>query len=295
MDEVTIVASELSKLKLVAGEKYKANIAVLQDYNNEWDGELDLWYGPFIKKSTSAWFEGLQRKHIPMDILQLRVSTTLEELSKYDTLVYPHAAILTEETASLLYKYAENGGTLIFGCRTGYKDIQGRCLQIPMPGYARRMTDTTINDFTFIGVNELAPKVDWNGQIMNAVCFNDILSPGKSAKVLGRFDSNYYEAKPALTVNNIGKGYVYYYGAVFDLSAVNAFITNLNLSFESDLVLPEQVELAVRGEYSFLLNYKAKEASIELRGEYINVLDDRVLSGKVQMSGFGVLVLKGHS
>lgn len=164
-----------------------------------------------------------------------------------------------------------------------------------MPGYALKMTDTTIIDFTFIGVNEQIPKVDWNGHIMNAVDFNDILSPGNKAEILGHFDSNYYEGKPALTVNKIGKGNVYYYGAVFDLSAVNAFIANLNLSFKSDFVLPEQVEMAVRGDYSFLLNYKANKANIVLKCEYENVLDGRVLSGKIQMPGFGVLVLRSHS
>jgi beta-galactosidase GanA len=30
----------------IAGSTYQASVAIVKDYDNEWDGELDSWHGP---------------------------------------------------------------------------------------------------------------------------------------------------------------------------------------------------------------------------------------------------------
>lgn len=54
------------------GTRNQANIAIVRDYDNEWDGEYDVWHGPFMWKSNKEWYKALQRKHIPNDVLYLR-------------------------------------------------------------------------------------------------------------------------------------------------------------------------------------------------------------------------------
>ncbi|WP_245948274.1 beta-galactosidase trimerization domain-containing protein [Paenibacillus sambharensis] len=46
----------------------------------------------------------------------------MEDLSNYKVIVYPHPAIMTDETAGLLREYVEQRGRLFFGARTGYKN-----------------------------------------------------------------------------------------------------------------------------------------------------------------------------
>ena len=53
-----------------------------EDYDNEWDGELDQWHGPFHRQSIQAWFAALQYRHIPADALYLRPSTTPADLAR---------------------------------------------------------------------------------------------------------------------------------------------------------------------------------------------------------------------
>ncbi|PZD94223.1 hypothetical protein DNH61_19985 [Paenibacillus sambharensis] len=64
----------------------------------------------------------MQYRHIPVDLITLQSATTLEDLSNYKVIVYPHPAIMTDETAGLLREYVEQRGRLFFGARTGYKN-----------------------------------------------------------------------------------------------------------------------------------------------------------------------------
>ena len=69
-----------------------------------------------------------------MDYVYLLDSTEVEELLKYPVLIYPHPMILSEKKAELLRRYAEEGGCLILGARTGLKDETGKCVMDVMPG-----------------------------------------------------------------------------------------------------------------------------------------------------------------
>lgn len=120
--EASQVGRELNVIgPRVAATETAAGVALVSDYPNEWDGELDTWHGPYTRKSLESWFTALQLRHVPVDALYLRPETVLEDLVRYDVLVYPHPAILTDDTAALLSDYVSGGGTLVFGCRTGYK------------------------------------------------------------------------------------------------------------------------------------------------------------------------------
>ena len=146
------------------------------DYDNEWDGELDVWHGPYTRQSVQAWFTALQYQHIPVDSLYLRSTTTLPDLAPYRVLVYPHPAILADATAALLAEYVRQGGTVVFGARTGYKDLTGQCYMRPFPGPVAELCGVTVADFTRIGPTEAAPALRWpgaDGATITAATFNE--------------------------------------------------------------------------------------------------------------------------
>ena len=217
--EAAQVGRELSELgPRVVGTRTSAQVAIVSDYDNTWDGELDSWHGPYTRRSVQAWFTALQYEHIPVDAVQLQAETGLEDLTPYQVLIYPHPAILTDATAALLTEYVRQGGKLVFGCRTGYKDATGQCYMRPFPGPVAELCGVTVADFTRIGPNENAPALKWSGAdgpAATADGFNDILqveAPG--AEVLAEYAGGYYAGSPALVQNHVGEGSVYYYGAV---------------------------------------------------------------------------------
>lgn len=282
------------------GTRNQANVAIVRDYDNEWDGEYDVWHGPFMWKSNKEWYKALQRRHVPNDVLFLRQKTTLEELTRYDVLVYPHPAIMTDETAALLDQYVQQGGKLIFGCRTGYKDERGQCYMRPFPGAARELCGVTVEEFTMVKGRRTPTSISWSGAtaaVTGADDFNDILQvEEESVEIMAVYGSDYYAGKPAVTRNRRGKGEVWYYGAVFNEQAASIIMDHVGLSSPAEwLELPDEVELQIRSaadvSYTFLLNYNEAPATITLHESRIDLLSGTILSGEVILEGFGVLVL----
>ena len=91
------------------------------------------------------------RAHPRFEFVNINDEGTSRPLENFTAAVYPHPTIMTPARAEILRAYAENGGTLFFGCRSGYKDIDGQCPMMPMPGLLAPLTGCTVEDFTFIG------------------------------------------------------------------------------------------------------------------------------------------------
>jgi len=250
--------------------------------------------------SDDGWFTAAQLTHTPLDFLYLNITKnqSLEQLNKYDLLIYPHATILTEETANLLKAYVAQGGTLILGARTGYKDEFGRCPMRPMPGFASEICGVKVTDYTHLGPGDDEEYAMWDDEKIEAPIFNDILEAIGNGKVLATFKGNYYEGAPALVANKLGKGIAYYYGAGFSSKTAETFQRKLEFAspYSSIIELPKEVELAVRTKnkkkYLFILNYMAYNIEINIKKPMINLLSGDNIMGKVELSKYEVLVLE---
>ncbi len=296
LGELQKLSGELANIEHLAGSKVAAKVALVCDYDNLWDGGLDQWHGPLRRESEKGIYTAAQLAHIPLDILYLQPTTSLEELSRYEILFYPHATILTEKTCALLKAYCEAGGKLVFGARTGYKDERGHCPMRPMPGPAAELVGATVEDFTFIGPNDAPEHALWDGELMEAAQFNDILAP-HGGETLARFKGNYYDGKPALVRKALGKGEALYFGAGFSAQAAGIFLRKLGAKQPLDdmLALPEGIELVVREQngkaYAFLLNYLPDAQEFTAKRPAKDVLSGEAVDGKTMLLGYGVMVL----
>lgn len=109
----------------------------------------DKWHGPLNRESTDGWFKALQRAHIPFEFVNINDEGTSQPLGNFTAAVYPHPTIMTPARAEILRAYTENGGTLFFGCRSGYKDIDGAVPHDADAGLLAPLTGCTVEDFTF--------------------------------------------------------------------------------------------------------------------------------------------------
>lgn len=305
LDELARIAQEWESFApIVAGTSYRADVAILQNYDNDWDGELDIWHGPLTRRSAHEWHKALQYQHIPADIVLLAEETDLTQLQKYRLLVYPHPAVLSQAHATLLEQYVAAGGTVVFGCRSGYKDERGHCrLGQPFPGPLAKLCGITVEDFTALAENGDTPKIRWNQPDaipeMTAELFNEILTPSSAdVEVIAEYATDYYAGKPALTRHAYGRGTAWYFGAAFSESIAAEIIRLAGVSspVADWLQLPEQVEVAIRESDSeslvFLLNYGSEPAAITLASEAYDHLSKMTLSGAAQIEPYGVLVLE---
>lgn len=312
LQEAKQIGEEFTRIgQAIAGTQYTADIAIVRDYDNLWDGEMDAMHGPMEWKSVYAWYKQLQLRHIPADVLYMRKRTALEELQSYHTLIYPHPAIMTERTAALLEQYVQQGGRVIFGTRTAYKNIDGHCNMALLPGPVADLCGITVQEYTLINGSVQAPLLRWKinqapleheqhqkSVKLTADAFNDVLKiQSAEVEVVAEYASDYYAGSPALTRKPHGQGEAWYYGAVFNEGIVEKLIEQLGWqSPVADwLEIPPQVEFGIRernqNRHVFLLNYSSEPAAVQINKPCSDLLTGNPLAGEVQLPGYGVWIL----
>ncbi len=304
--ELKQIAKDTKKLADINGAVYQSEVSILMDYYNDWDGEHDLWHGPLDVKSRDAWFVTLQKRHVPFDFTYIDDNTSPDALSRYKVLIYPHPTIFTQKRAKLLENFIAQGGTVIFGCRSGYKDEYGKCYQMPMPGYVGNLCGCTVEEYTTLSdYDEPICICTKDSKKALAPCFNDVLAAEDSSdtEILATFEGSHYAGKPAIVRKSIGKGFGIYTGSAFayDTAELLADIAGIDMPapYNEAFDIPESVEFAVRQkdstEFVFLLNYGKEPVNIKINdtnAAYKDALTGEVQSGTVTINGYDCLILK---
>ena len=275
-----------------------AKLAIVKDYDNACDAEIDAWHGRLSFPDENTIYQQAQRSHVSCDYLHLADDSALEDLCRYPVLIYPHPAIMTEARAALLKAYVEQGGTLILGCRTGYKQENGQAVLSPPPGLLRDLTGSIVRESGFQHPAEPTVTVNWDGERFEAPVFQDQLDTEGVATVLARYDSSWFAGTPALIEHRLGAGRCLHWGSVFSRTLLEKLFAYAELTgrFDGLLDAPEAVEIAERQKdgrrFLMLLNYLPEEQKIVLRKEMRDLLEDRFVSGTISLPPFGVLVLE---
>ncbi len=294
IEELCRTYRDIQKLQSLCGTDYAAEAAILKDYDNIWDGEEDIWHSEADRISSDSWFRAFQKKHIPFNFVYITDETSPDELKNYKLVVYPHPTIFTEKRAALLEAYIKQGGTVIFGCRTGYKKPNGSCYMMPMPGYAAELVGAEVEEFTFLSPYDSEQFVTIGDARISAPCFNDVLKI-TDGEAIGTFDSNYYAGKPAVSAKKLGRGMAYYFGGAFGEDTARYFIDSIGLEAPLHLNelmdLPEEIEVAVRGEHIILLNYCEEAVTIPCRGSFRELISDTVSNQQIVINGLDAVVL----
>ncbi|MBQ8088037.1 MAG: beta-galactosidase trimerization domain-containing protein, partial [Clostridia bacterium] len=103
----------------------------------------DRWHSRVSWASEEAIFSAAQHTHTPLDYMYID-HADLDALKQYSVLFYPHPSIMTKAREALLRAYVEQGGTVVFGCRSAYKDVNGQCVMEKLPGLLADLTASDI-------------------------------------------------------------------------------------------------------------------------------------------------------
>ena len=107
--EVRDISQKLKKMEGIAGSSYEAQVAVVRDYDNIWNGQADVWQRDLEQASIWGLFQACQHTHTPFDYVYID-HCSKKTLDQYKVVFCPHLAILTQEQADILRHYAEQGG-----------------------------------------------------------------------------------------------------------------------------------------------------------------------------------------
>lgn len=300
--EVKEFYHKLRTLDPVTGADYKGYYAVLQDYDNQFDAEVDHWHGRVERSSEQGIFVASQRLHTPYNVVNLADDYTLEEcvaeeLMGYPALFYPHPVITDARRMLVLDKYVSRGGTLVIGCRAGYKDMQGHCVMQPQPGPFARLTGTTVDDWSFaLPDEEPIMAVTPDGQTMPMPVFNDVLAAGPETKVLAAYANGYFHGAPAITEHAYGNGRVIHLSSTFCSENVAWLLRYLGIAdpLRDVITAPPEVEIAFQEkdgrQYLFVLNYMPTPQTITLHQSATLLYTGETVSGTITLPPYGTAV-----
>ena len=250
--------------------------------------------GAFQRGAVEA---GAQIRIVNME--QFREIDPAELAAQYPVLVAA-VFVTTDDDLSRLAAYAEAGGTLIVGPRTGYGDEEARARHAVAPDVLRPAAGVCYEEFS-----NLAEPLPVQGEGWE-------LSPGaaatqwldgyrlEGAEVLASYDHHYFGAFPAVTSKVAGSGRVVAVGTVpnpaFAVDLFRRFIpTPASSGWERD---PSVTVLSGRtpdGPVWFLHNWSKDPAAATVPVDCTGMVDGAAhRSGdRIELGPWGVTVLAG--
>lgn len=298
--EVKDFYQKFRSIDAVCGAKNVAAFALIKDYDNEWDTEVDVWHRRVAEKSEKEIFIASELFHTPYDVVYLQEDSELNDLTEYPVVIYPHPVIMDEKRVRLLREYVEQGGMLVIGCRSGYKDMNGRCVMMPQPGLLQEITGSDVRDFTFESPAEEKVWAKLQGDkgegAIEMPVFNDILEPLEGTEVLAVYGNSYYDGKAAVTENELGKGKVIHFGSTFSRDNLNWLFEYLGIKepFANVIEAPETLEIVMREKdgkrYLFVLNFQAQDMEFILRKRVKLLYTGEEAEGKQKLPAYGTVV-----
>lgn len=299
--EIAELGQELQKLGDTFLEgKIDAKAAFLFDWDSWWALELtsgptkDMDYLAQVHKYYKAFYE----KNIPVDIIKVTA-----DLSKYKIVVAPLLYMMKPGVAEKIQQFTAEGGTFLATYMTGVADENDRCIFGAAPGELSETlglwveeTDAMFPDeqnSILVNVNSLPLQEKYTSGFL---C--DVIRP-TTAKTLAVYGHDFYKGVPCVTVNEVGKGKAYYLGCEPDDAFLSDFVgciceeQGLAPLFE----IGGEIELSTRtgkdGDVTFAINHGTKTGWVNLgTQQYKNLLKDELLSGKCEIGGRDVMIIR---
>jgi beta-galactosidase len=274
--------------------EYPAETAMVFDYDSSWAvGIQPQHFRLSYVGQVTAWYSAMSPSHSGIDFV-----APGEDLSGYKIVFAPLAHVMATEQAGKIRTFVQNGGVFVAGFRSGVKNENSQMVKTPLPGLLADVMGVTVEDY--VPIYSGKQSVKFAGMLAGwaAECgvWADVLQL-KGAEVLGTYTSGSYAGKPAVTINNFGKGKAVYVGADVMGEGLANLLGKLQAmaAVKQPLQTPPGVEVTVRRaggkQWMFLLNHGAEARSVNLPGQFTDLVSGEARPGKVELKGYDARVL----
>ncbi len=269
---------ERSLMSEISSAPSEAEIALLLDYDSLWALRLQPHHRDFdYMRHLFVYYRALQRLGLPVDIVSVDA-----DLSTYKMVILPTAFLATEEQARSLKDFAEVGGTVLLGVRSGFKTTNNQVIDHPLPGPFRELVGITISDW-----QSLAPGTSFDlsssvsGLAGSATVWVEALnqtsprsqSPDPNLRTLAHYLSGPFSSRAALVEHKLGSGRALYLGWFPNDSQAEALLAHLasQAGVLPLAVVPDGLIVYRRGPYLILLNFTEQQLTASVQGNTISV------------------------
>jgi beta-galactosidase len=276
--DLEAMQAEQTLMSEISAFPKEAHIALLIDYDTLWALRLQPHHREIdYMRLLFVYYRALGRLGYPADIVSIDA-----DLSPYKLVIVPTAFVATDQTTRSLEDYAESGGTILLGVRSGVKTSSNRVTNHEIPGLFRELVGITVSDW-----HSLPPGVSYDftssipGLDGPATVWAEALNlqldgskvTGSDVQILAQYNSNPFNDDAALVEHKFGSGSAFYLGWFPTDQQAMALLSYLASQSEipSIAMVPDGLIVSKRGPYLILLNFTDETLSATVLGTQIEV------------------------
>jgi beta-galactosidase len=301
LEEAKRLGQEIKRLSAtLTGTRCVSPAAIVYNFDNESHAKIERATGQQREASERAVFQALSERHLSPDVRALSSLRGTDDLTAYQIVFFPHAHILTAADLKPLQDYVEGGGTLVFGCWSGYRDRNHWCYDASGKAFYESFVGVRVADFTVVTPGEApAMRFDLSDASSEAPIFNEVLARvTDDVSILASYVSDYYAGKPAVSLRQQGQGRVVYFGSFFTPQNVTALLDALAIRdpLKAWAEIPAEIQATVRSNeaerFCFLLNFTNEPRTVSFEGSAFDLLEERELYGREEIPPYGVCLAR---
>ena len=297
LEEAKRLGQEIKRLgATLRSTRCVSQAAILYDFDNESHARIERMTGKYRDSNELAVYQALSERHLSVDVRALSAIETGADLAGYKIVFFPHAHILTGTDVKPLREYVEAGGTLVFGCWSGYRNRNHWCYNADDKSFYESLTGVRVADFTVVTPGETsALRFEHSGTSVPAPIFNEILAfAADDVGTLASYGSDYYAGHPGVTLHRLGAGRVVYFGTFFTPQNAATLLDALEIQdpLAAKVGIPSAIQATLRSngeeQFCFLLNFTNKNQPVTFREAAFDLLEEQKLNGRIEIPPYGV-------
>jgi beta-galactosidase len=245
-----------------------------------------------------------------------------DDLSRLKLFYVPHWVMWKDEWTERLQAFAEKGGTVVIGARTGSRDINNHVIRDTLPGRSLAdLTGITVEDFGRLaapgapGLFAAAHRPVGSGEAesarrryhftlgnrqFQAGHWYEHLAPREGTDVIGRWSDRFLEGQAVITRRPAGQGQVIYLGTYLTPDLTEALFADLLAGAGVIPLLPELpqgVEVTMREaadrQLLFIQNTTAEPRRISGVPRGRNLLEGgEAVQGSLELEAYGCAIIE---
>ncbi|WP_410769681.1 beta-galactosidase [Fontibacillus sp. BL9] len=295
--DVADVGRMLEKLPEVAGTSVKAEVAILFDWETEWALNDAQGFGRDSKKYAETCQEHYRffwEAGISVDVI-----TPDKPLDSYKLVIAPMLYMIRDGFGEKVEQYVGQGGTFVTTYLSGIVDQTDLAFAEGFPGPLKSVLGIWSEESDNLYPQEVREFTTSGGMRYEARDYCELIH-ADSAEVLARFDSDFYEGHPAVTMNRCEQGRAFYIASRnesrFQDSFYRELVKELGISPVHCFKYPKGISVQARtdGEtdYIFVMNFTEESQVVDLDRSYRDMISGEMVEHTVELPQYGALILK---
>jgi beta-galactosidase len=297
LEEAKRLGEEIKRLSAtLTGTRCVSTAAIIYNFDNESHARIERVTGKHRESNELSVFQALSERHVSVDLRPLSTIDETDHLAHYQIIFFPHAHLLMPADLQNLQAYVEGGGTLVFGCWSGYRDANHWCYDAAGKAFYENLVGARVADFTVVAPGESGNiRFGHSASLLDAPVFNEVLEGTREdVSVLASYASDYYAGRPAVTLHQKGRGRVIHFGSFFTPQNVAALLDVLEIRdpLAAWAEIPSEIQTVIRSneteQFCFLLNFTSKVQAVTFKEPAFDLVEGQKLGNQTEIPPYGV-------